>query len=164
MRKMNFYDADEWSGPSGPYPGTCFKRSFRWLFVIPGICADGVDSLPPLKIDNIDFSYKEMQAEHLNETIYFPSKPEFSPIKLTLYDIQKTKENPIFTWIKRVYNPKYCSYWKPALTDPTIKVGICYLVRYNGCGEEMERWVFEHAWPKSASFYGGNMESDDHVT
>jgi hypothetical protein len=160
MGTMGFYEQDEWSGPGGLFPNTCFKKKNRWKFIIPGVSASGVGSLPPFKSGRVSMSYKEIQAEHLNETIFFPSKPEWKPISLTLYDISKSAENPVFSWLRRAYDPKNCSTWKPCLTAQ-LKCAQCFLVMLDGCGEEMERWVFEHAWPQSVEFVEGDMTSGD---
>ena len=119
-------------------------------------------------------SFKEMQAEHLNETIFFPSKPDWKPITLTLYDIVKDGENPIFSWLRRAYDPKNCSLWNPSVeTIPnphaldgvrgSLKCAQCFLNLYDGCGDIIEQWVFEHAWPQSVEFADGDMSSSDVV-
>jgi hypothetical protein len=157
---MSFYFHEEW----GDINTTCFKQKFRWLFVIPDISSSGANSLPPLKSARPSFSFKEMEAPHLNETIYFPSKPEFKPVNLTLYDIKKTTENPVFSWLKRVYNPANCSRWYPALDSPSIKVGQAELSLFDPCGNVLETWVFEHAWPQAVEFGELDMGSSDVVT
>ncbi len=173
MGNMGFYGQPEWSGPGGPFPNTCFKRKNRWLFVIPSISADGVNSLPPLKSGKLSFDFKEMQAEHLNETIFFPSKPEWKPIQLTLYDIQKNFENPIFSWIRTAYDPKNCSRWVPCLggstgggtaPSPSLKVAQCFINMLDGCGNLLEQWVLEDAWPQTVEFSDGDMASSELVT
>lgn len=168
---MSFLGQAEWSGSNGiGFSNTCFKRKFRWQFIIPDVSAYGVNSLPPLKGGRPSINFKEMQAEHLNETIFFPSKPEWRPITLTLYDVAKADENPVFSWIKRAYNPTECSYWKPCLetaacpySDSTgsFKCAQAFLVQYDGCGSIMEEWVFEHVWPQTAEFLEGDMASSD---
>ncbi len=159
---MGFYNQDEWTSV-GSFPATQFKHRNRWKFIIPDVSASGVSSLPPSKVSRLGFSFKEMQAEHLNETIFFPSKPEWKPITLTLYDIVKGTQNPIFTWLKRAYNPtpEMCSYWKPCLESESVKCAQCFLVEYDGCGVEVERWVFEHAWPQAVEFSDGDMSSGE---
>jgi len=156
---MGFYNHEEWDG----YPNTCLKRKNRWRFIITDVSASGVGSLPPSRMSRPSLSFKEMQAEHLNETITFPSKPEWKPITLTLYDIVKGTENPVFTWLKRQYNPTptECSYWKPCLESPSLKVAECFLEEYDGCGNIVEKWVFEHVWPQSIEFFEGDMNTGE---
>lgn len=171
MANMGFYGQDEWTGPAGAFPAICFKKKNRWKFQIKDISGDGVNSLPPFRGGRPSMSFKEMIAEHLNETIYFPSKPDWKPITLTLYDIVKTGENPIFTWLRRAYDPKECSLWKPSLqatsTGPiagSLKCAEAYLVLYDGCGEIIEKWVFEHIWPQAVEFAEGDMSQSEVVT
>lgn len=162
MASMGFYQP-EWGNGLNPFPSTCFKKKNRVQFIIPSISASGVGSLPPQKSSRPSLSFKEMVAEHLNETISFPSKPEWKPIQLTLYDIQKQTENPVFTWLKRAYDPSSCAYWKPSLESPGLKCANAQLVLYDGCGNIMETWGFDHIWPQSIEFAEGDMTSGDLV-
>lgn len=179
---MGFYQPEWYAGSQGSnFPDIGFKKKNRWRFIIPYISASGVNSLPPFRGGKPSMSFKEMQAEHLNETIFFPGKPDWKPITLTLYDIVKRKsdgslaENPVFTWLRRAYDPKNCSIWNPCLEPaPTngldanvqgsLKVAQCFLELYDGCGCTIEQWVFEHAWPQSVEFADGDMTSSEIVT
>ena len=71
----------------------CFKRKNRWLFTIPEISAEGINALPPSKASRPGLSFKELSMEHLTETIYYPGKPEWKPITLTLYDLRKEQSH-----------------------------------------------------------------------
>jgi hypothetical protein len=169
---MSFWGHEEW----GNFSDTCFKRKNRWKFIIPSISASGVNSLPPLRGGKPSFSFKEMQGEHLNETIYFPSKPDWKPISLTLYDLAKGKQNPIFNWLQTAYDPADCSQWRPScggdiygdedcrsLKCRSLKCAQAYLVLYDGCGNIVERWIFEHIWPQSLEFTDGDMAGNELV-
>lgn len=133
----------------------CFKRKFRWKLLIPDVSADGVNALPNFRGARPGWTFREMNGEHLNETIFFPSKPEWKEIQLVLYDIAKPNENPVFSWLKRAYNPKGCSAWYPCLDSPSFKA-IAVLELYDGCGGVIEQWIIEHAWPHIADF--GELE------
>lgn len=145
----------------------CFKRKFRWRFIVPSICADGIFSLPPSKAARPNLTFKTMEAPHLNETIFYPAKPEWKPINLQLYDIMKYDgggnplSNPIFSWIRRAYDPTpdVCGQWHPSLGDinnqanmPGLKAAYALLELYDGCGGLMERWIFEHVWPEQVDW------------
>ena len=82
---------------------TCFKRKFRWLFKIEDISAEGINALAPQKSARPTITFKEIEAQHLTETIYYPGKPDWKPVALTLYDIKKNK-HPIFEWLKTLYD------------------------------------------------------------
>lgn len=152
------FNQEEWG-----FPDVCFKRKFRFKFIIGGVSASGVDSLPPLRGARPSISFKEMSAEHLNETIAFPSKPDWKPITLTLYDLARDVENPVFSWLKRAYNPAECAAWYPCLDTPSLKA-VCSLQLYDGCGNVLEEWVYEHAWPQNIEFEELEMNSSEAVT
>lgn len=166
----------EWgySPASGILSNARLKRKFRWKLIIPGVSASGVNSLPPSKSARPNLVFKEMNAEHLNETISFPAKPEWKPLNLTLYDLVKCDgatilENPIFTWIRRQYDPQNCSYWKPSLGNTANQTGLgasvkaaqVSLVLFDGCGEMVESWVYEHVWPVTSDFQDLDMASSE---
>lgn len=134
-------------------PSACFKRKFRWLFMIPYISASGVNSLPPSKSARPSFSFKEMEAQHVAETVYFPSKPEFKPVNLTLYDLTKPGQcHPVFNWINQVYDPTINTgdIWGPSCDG--FKQDQALLQMYDGCGNVIETWIYENAWVQSAEF------------
>lgn len=145
-------------------PEVCFKRKHRWLLVIPDVSAEGVNTLPPLKGARPSLSFKEMEAQHLNETIYFPAKPEWKPITLSLYDIKKPgfNQHPVFEWIKKIYNPQQDARWVPSCDG--FKKNIARLELYDGCGNTIEQWIFESVWPQAVEFGDLSMASSDIVT
>jgi hypothetical protein len=141
-------------------PNACFKRKYRWLFKIEDVSAEGVNSLPPLKSARPSLSFKEMEAQHLNETVYFPGKPDWKPVALTLYDIRKNR-HPVFEWIKRVYDPQDGT-WKPSVTSgKPFKIASTTLELYDGCGEPIEIWRYEGVWPQTIEFGELEMSNSD---
>ncbi len=124
--------------------GTVFKRKNRWLFKIDNVADDGASALPPLKSARPSITFKEIEAQHLNETVFFPSKPEWKPVTLTLYDIDK-RGSKVIDWLKQVYDAEKGTY-RPSC-DGTFKKR-CTLEMYDGCGETCETWIFENAWPQ----------------
>lgn len=157
----------EWILPTDPIPdmdallNITFKRKFRWRMIIPDISASGVNSLPPLKSARPSLSFKDITVEHLNETITFPGKPEWKEVNLTLYDICKGTENVVMTWIRRQYDLLNCSKWQPCLESPIFKVAEVYLELYDGCGNVLEKWVFEGIYCKNIEFGDLEMSSSD---
>lgn len=142
----------------------CFKRKHRWLLIIPDVSAEGINTLPPSRGARPNFSFKEMEAQHLNETVYFPAKPEWKPVSLSLYDIKKpgSTMHPVFEWIKEVYNPQQDSRWVPSCDG--FKKNTARLELYDGCGKTIEQWVFESIWPQAVEFGDLDMASSDIVT
>lgn len=134
-------------------PSLCKKR-FRWTFEVSGIISDtfgsatAISVLPPLKSSRPKLSFKTIEAKHLNEDVYFPGKPDWKPINLTLYDIKTTSSHPIMTWINELYDPSVGS-WKGS-TNGFIKEAT--LTMLDGCGQPLEKWIYENAWIEEADF------------
>lgn len=130
-----------------------FKKKFRWVFTIPQVTLEpnafeGANALPPEKSARPSIQFKEMPVHHLNEDVYYPCKPDWKPVNLTLYDIQ-TNPHPVFKWIKELYIPEFGEFKEPN-TDDFIKEAILGL--YDGCGKLLEMWIWEDAWLQSANF------------
>ena len=139
----------------------CIKRKFRWQLRIPDICVDGTNALPPEKSARPSLSFKEIEAQHLVETIYFAGKPEWKPINLTLYDIKKSR-NPIFKWLKEQYDP--CEGTWKAPSPGSWKKSTAYLEMYDGCGNILETWVFENVWPNAIEWGDLDMANSEYAT
>ena len=136
------------------------KRKNRWIFKIDDVVDDGASALPPLKSARPSLTFKEMEAQHINETIFFPSKPEWKPIQLTLYDIDG-RESKVIDWVKQIYDAENGT-WK-ASCDGTFKKR-CTLEMYNGCGDTIETWIFENAWPQVIEWGELDMADSSVVT
>lgn len=147
------------------------KRNFRWLFYIPEVCGDklakGLSALPPSKAARPNLAFKEMEAKHLHEDVFYPAKPDWKPINLTLYDLN-FPHHPIWRWIKQIYNvnEQSANFYPPC--QVADNKGLTFLriaeVRmYDGCGTVIEQWVFEDAWPQNINFMTLDM-ADNQVT
>lgn len=149
------------------------KRKFRWMFTIEPYIGDSVSMLPPHKSARPNISFKEYQVEHLNETIYFPGKVEWQTMEVSLYDI-KCEDSPIYEWLKMVYNPEPneedeedSGFYGPSLSD---ELGgdqyktTATLVMLNGCGDEIEKWVYENAYPNKIDWGEVDMSNSEVVT
>jgi hypothetical protein len=153
----------------GTLGSACIKQKFRWLLKIEGVsgeAAQGVNALPPEKSARPSLSFKEIEAQHLNETVYFAGKPEWKPISLVLYDLV-TNDNPILNWLKEQYEvTQDKATWKVP-TGQGVLGGWkrdATLEMYNGCGDLLERWVYENAWPNSIEWGDLDMSSSEYVT
>lgn len=140
-------------------PNVCFKRKHRWLFIIDDISASGANSLPPSKSARPNISFKEIEAQHLNETVYFPGKPDWKPVTLTLYE-SRNGQNPVFDWLKDVYDPQQGKY---VPSCDKFKKPDARLELYDGCGNVLEKWVYEAIWPQSVEFGDLDMTTSDLV-
>jgi hypothetical protein len=138
----------------------CFKRRFRWLLIIPQVSAEGIDTLPPSKSARPSLSFKEIEAQHVSETIYFPGKPDWKPITLSLYDIKKNR-HPVMEWIKKLYDPQQGSY---KYSCEGFKKDRATLELYDGCGEVIETWVYENVYPQNIEFGDLDMQNSEILT
>ena len=152
--------------------GKFCKRKFRWLFKIDGVSADntaGANALPPLKSARPSLKFKEVSAQHLHEEVFYPSKPDWQNVSVTLYDL-KMGQHPVFKWLKIYYNPKEGTLKEPNATTgstgrpnkfilPSVR-----LEMYDGTGEIVETWVYEDVWPNSVNFQELEMGNSDVVT
>lgn len=141
---------------------TCFKRKNRWLFTIFGISADESSALalPPSKANRPSVSFKEIEVQHVTETIKLPGKPDWKPITLTLYDLRKEK-NPVFQWIKNVYDSENGFYFP---SSDFFKKPNSRLELYDGCGNVIEGWILENIWPQNIEFGELDYSSSEVVT
>ena len=148
-----------------------FRRKNRWMFSIPGIVGEEeegneIKMLPPLKSARPSIAIKEMEIRHLDEVVYYPGRQDWKTINLTLYHVQ-CDNHPIFDWMKKIYNPL-------DIEDP-FKYGIdqfdenqfikrtAEVFLFSGCGEVMEKWVYDCVWPTSIDWGELDMESSDIV-
>ena len=148
--------------------GRFCKRQFRWMFTVENVIGDlspsgSMQCLPPEKSARPDLSFKEMNVQHLIEEVFYPAKPDWKPITVTVFDLQKSS-HPIWNWIKKLYNVSSgpnatfiepnanpCSAGRAGLEcDGFIKQ--CQLELYNGCGDLVEKWIYEDCWPQAINF------------
>lgn len=143
-----------------------FKQKNRWIFYIDGVSGlggsttNGISALPPSKSARPNFSFKELEVQHVTETIYFPGKPDWKPVNLTLYDL-KQNQHPVFEWVKKVYDPSTGQY-KTSCDNNFKKTG--NLCLYSGDGYLLEQWTFENAWPQMVEFGDLDMGVADVIT
>lgn len=158
------------SGEEGKSFRLC-KRKFRWLLRIDDICGTtasdaGVNVLPPLKSARPTLTYKEMEVRHLNEHIYYPMKPEWKALNLTLYDV-KRDQHPVWEWLTKAYNPRSGKWSPPVNPDDTKNQLIkdsATLKLFDGCGNVIEKWQFENIWPQVNEFGDLDMGNFEYLT
>lgn len=142
-----------------------FKRHYRYIFSIPEVCGlypdDGLYCKIHEKTARPNISYKEIQMEHLGQTIYFPGKVNFDAIGLTLWDNiadkgqSESDNNPVWQWLNQWYD----FYEGKYQSSNTGFKKTCSLKLYDGCGCIVEEWIYENAWPISVNFGDLDMGS-----
>jgi len=145
---------------------TCFHLKFRWLFEIEGV-ASQAEALPPSRAARPSFSYKESEIQHVTETVFYPSKPEWKPINLTLYDIRSNK-NPVFAWLKEAYDSQKAEWLPVEDTESETSSNATFkregkLCLYDGCGNIVEEWTFDNCYPQAINWGDLDMASSDVV-
>jgi hypothetical protein len=162
---MSFY-RPEW-GFDGNSINFNPKQKSRWLFNIENITTGNVGSnpLPCIKASRPKLQFKEMQAEHLNEIISYPSKPDWQAIQIIMYDRCITSQHPVMTWLKQQYDPTPagCSTWYPCI-DPLSYKTCATLTLMDGCGNIIEAWTIEHCYPQSVDFGELDMTNMEIIT
>jgi hypothetical protein len=140
----------------------CPKQKNRWFIKIDGI-TEGLGILPPSKSARPNISFKEMEVQHVVETIYFPSKPDWKPINLVLYDFKSGGlGHPVAKWVNKCYEVRQGNVsWKGSTAG--FKQDIS-LELYDGCGNTIEKWVYENAYPNTIEFGELDMQSSEIVT
>lgn len=148
-------------GPIGS--NTIFLRKYRWMFTLPDVAGAVTGVLPPNKAARPSLSFKEIEAQHVTETVYRPGKPDWKPINLTLYDVKgSVMGNPVWEWVRKLYDPQQNSTYTPSaegFIKPTAE-----LVMYDGKGTVCERWTFETVWCSNIEFGDLDMGTSDVVT
>jgi hypothetical protein len=178
--------------------GTTFKRQNRFILNIWGVTTGntaptkpgaegeeitgtniGAASRDPLSImiwekaSRPSFSFKETEVNHLNETIYFAGRPDWKPLKVTLFDTM-TKLNPVAEWISWVYGiyanksrnfqtqTYYGSQEYSRQAEPAKKFKRNVTVTsLDGQGNPLEEWWYFNAWPQEVEFGDFDMTSTD---
>lgn len=142
------------------------KQKHRWLFGFADVSAQGIGVMPPSRAARPGVGFKELEVQHLNETIYFPGKPEFKTITLAFYDIcsQHTTlgKHPIMNWLMRLFDPERANYG--FIIDDTTSVYFkldATLELYDPCGNCLEKWMFDNCWPQSCDFQDLDMGSSE---
>lgn len=172
MAKINMFFSENLITPDKKN-SLSWKRKFRWMLWIPDICDGKIDTLPPSKSARPNLSFKEIEVQHLTETIYLPGKPEWKTLDLTLYDVynnctianncRNPKTHPIINWVNKLYevNDNDAKYLYSNNYDNKFTVPRAILYLLDGCGSICETWVYENVWLQSVDFGELNMADSD---
>lgn len=142
--------------------GKFCKRQHRWMFTVANIIGErgeaSIRALPPEKSARPSIGFKENSVRHLVEDVFYPAKPDWRPISITVFDLKKL-DNPIFRWIQEFYEPQIGVLFYPnSFKGPNEGfIRECSLELYDGCGGVVERWIYEDAWPQSINFQSLDM-------
>ncbi len=136
------------------------KKKNRWMLRIIDVAATA-NALPPKKAGRPGINLKETEFHHLSESIWYPLKADWKTVNVTLFDIRCSK-NPVFDWLTYIYDSsaEETDFLKvidsDSLTDMDLEL-------YDGCGNVIETWKFEKAYPQSIEWGELDMDSADIV-
>jgi hypothetical protein len=139
---------------------TCYLRKFRWQISILNRNGLTFDILPPSKAALPSVSFKEMDFQHLTETVYLPGKPEFKPLNVSLYGI-KRRVNPVSNWLKEIYNPGLGIHSYPNESSFIKEINLNML---SPGGDIIDTWVYEDCWLQHVEFGDLDMSDSQVVT
>ena len=119
----------------------------------------GTNALPPQRSERPGLTFRESTIQHINETIYYPAKPDWKPVSLVLYDTTPGT-NLVFNWLRNAYDPSNGN-WYPVVNSGLLKD--CQLYLFDGCGNTIETWKWENAWPQNVEFGELDMNNNELV-
>ena len=168
-----------------------FKRQNRFIMYIPGIThtLTGQRAISKALVEEKsarpNISFKEVEVPHLIETIYFAGRPDWKPLKVTLYDV--SNGNPAWDWIRSLYgvyhiedfntggrspsNSNISVQYKGSLNATSLAGGsldesqtfkrTIQIFMLDGCGNAIESWTYMHAFPTDIEFGETDMSAND---
>lgn len=156
-----------------------FKRQNRFIMYIPDITHTGTGqraiskALVEEKSARPNISFKEIEVPHLIETIYFAGRPDWKPLKVTLYDV--SNGNPAWDWIKANYavdsnNGQVSVQYKGSLSSISNTLSLqtssnfkrtIQIFMLDGCGNAIEAWTYMNAFPTDVEFGETDMTGND---
>ena len=166
-------------------PGVVFKRKFRWLFSVTGICIAGATEGSGAKTGSIPESYvktasrpnitfDEQEVHFLHGRMYLPGKPTFETITVTYYDVVSDGAAqplmPLYTWLSSVYDMFSAA---GGLANPRMGNsaggqngygGTGNLTMLNGSGKAIETWTLYDCWPQAVNFGDLDYSSAEEAT
>lgn len=158
------------------------KRKFRWVMAlrlrnVASRKSDTAFVLPHRRGSRPNLTWKEYEFQHLNETIFYPLKPSWEPIDMTLYDICDGTNtcNAVFDWVRLATSPLDANgVPPPGIYDPqngTFRPVIpaqfkrtTDLFIYDGNGKTLEHWVMDNCYPSRIRWGELDMDSSDVLT
>lgn len=152
-----------------------FKRKFQWLFYVRGLSGPHgqvVKAMPPRRGNRPTLGWKEQEFQSLTESVFYPMKPAWEPLDLTLYDVVVCGDHQqchaIFDWISTssdggsgLYDPA-TGAWRPVVSSRIKKTADLYIL--SGEGRISEHWILDNVYPQHVRWGELDMDSSDVIT
>lgn len=143
-----------------------FKRKYRWTLAI-DTCAGKI----PLNFVKLasrpNMTIEETEINFLNGKTWIPGKGTWETITVTYYDVGggpgNNFSNAIYGWLNSVYE-----FRDPVRLRQASKWGeyggTATLLLFDGCGNEMERWILRQVWPQAINWGDLDYANSEEVT
>ena len=142
-----------------------FKKQNNFIMHIPDITHVGNSSnriynkvLLEERSARPSLAYKEIQVDHLIETVYFAGRPDWKPLKVTLFDI--ARNNPALNWAKANYDVQRNGINYFGGLAPNFKRNVQIFI-LDSCGYVLEAWNYMNAFPIDIEFGDMDMKGGD---
>lgn len=141
-----------------------FKRKFRWTLSVQLTCGDLEVEESYVKVAaRPNLSVEETEINFLNAKTWIPGKASWETLTVTYYDVAGSENINLWTWLASVYN-----YMKPVELPMGASrndyAGQVTLLLYDGCGNALEQWLLQDAWPQAVNFGELDYSSSEECT
>lgn len=149
-------------------PNVIFKRKNRWTIEI-----EGNNFRVPAYFAKVaarpNLSFEETQIDFLNDRMWIPGKATWEAITVTYMDVAGSLSGDgqggnigLYTWLASVFD-----FTRPDKKFMNSKRS-CYAAKvflrlWDGCGNALETWTLNDAWPQSINFGDLDYSSSDTV-
>lgn len=146
------------------------KRKFRWTFAVKRENGNNVPASFVKMAARPNISFEETEINFLNGKTFLPGKGTWETITITYYDVSIIAGNgagggnqALWSWLASVYDfTDHTGLKQSSARGCYGGEGICKL--YDGCGDELERWVLFDCWPQAVNFGELDYSSSEEVT
>jgi hypothetical protein len=135
-------------------PDVIIKRKFRYTLKIDTPCGEVPEHFiksaarPKLQIEPTEINF-------LHATTWIPGKAKWEPITVTYIDVASDEMEPLLSWLMTIYN--FQDSIEMSMSEKSGWSSDAIITMYDGCGQEIERWVLKSVWPESVDF--GSLEN-----
>lgn len=156
-------------------PNVIFKRKNRWTFEIENqTCGWKVPTLFVKVAARPNISIEEVEINFLNDKTWIPGKAAWESITITYMDVAGGNLNGegnlgvlgLYSWLASVYEFTASNGGKVLRRQASKRAdysGTGTLRLFDGCGHELERWIFEDIWPQAINFGDLDFSSSETV-
>lgn len=141
-------------------PNLIIKRKFRWTLQFRLNCNGQIVEENFVKVaGRPNISIESTELNFLNEKNFIPGKATWETITVSYLDVAGNELLSLWDWLASVYDYTNKNRWMGAAQKDYTATG--YLLLYSGCGDPLESWTLENAWPEAINFGDLDYSSSD---